>query len=71
MKINKKLLLIKKVGGIFFLKINKNVVLNKTLQHKQQLHQTLINVRNQIFVNELLDHQLFDTKTFNWKVVQK
>ena len=52
------------------MKINKNVVPNKSLQHKQQFYQTLFNVRNQIFINKLLDHQLFDTKTFNCKVVQ-
>jgi hypothetical protein len=47
----------------FFLKINKFIVPNKSLQHKQ-FYQTLFNVRNQIFINKLLDHQLFDTKTF-------
>ena len=69
MKINKKGVLNKNVGGIFFLKINKNVVQNKSLQHKQQFYQTLFNVRNQIFINKLLNHQLVDTKTFkivNW-----
>ena len=71
MKINKKGVLNKNVGGIFFLKINKNVVQNKSLQHKQQFYQTLFNVRNQIFINKLLNHQLVDTKTFNCKVVKK
>ena len=71
MKINKKVVLNKNVGGNFFLKINKNVVQNKNLQHKQQFYQTLFNVRNQIFINKLLDYQLFNTKTFNCKVVQK
>ena len=62
MKINKKVVLNKNVGGIFFLKINKNVVQNKSLQHKQQFYQTLFNIRNQIFINKLLNHQLIDTK---------
>ena len=53
------------------MKINKDVVQNKSLQHKQQFYQTLFNVRNQIFINNFLDHQLFDTKTFNCEVVEK
>ena len=59
----------KNVGGLFFLKINRNVVPSKSLQHKQQFFQTLFYVGNQIFINKLLYHQLFDTKTFNCKVV--
>ena len=57
--------------GIVFLNINKNVAPKKSLQHEQQFYQTLFNVRNQICINKLLDHQLFDTKTFNCKVAQK
>ena len=62
---------IREKEGDFFLKINKNVVQNKSLQHKQQFYQALFNVTNQIFVNKLLNNQLVDTKTFNCKVVQK
>ena len=36
--------------------------------HGQQLYQTFFNVRNQMFINKLLDHQLFDTKTFNFNL---
>ena len=43
---------------------------NESLQHKQPFCQTSFNVRNQIFVKKLSEHQLFDTKTFNCKVVQ-
>ena len=56
--------------GFFFLKINKNVVQSKSLQHKQQFFQTLFYVGNQIFINKLLYHQLFDTKTFDCKLLQ-
>ena len=39
-------------------------------QHENSFTRLLFNVRNQIFINKLLDHQSFDTKTFNCKVVQ-
>ena len=63
MKISKRVVQNTNVGGLFFLKINRNVDLNKSLQHKQQFFQTLFYVRNQIFMNKLLDHQ-FDKKNF-------
>ena len=33
--------------------------------------QIFFNVRNQIFINKNLDHQLFDKKAINCKVTQK